>query len=115
MTPIEENLGSWFGVAEQYSLLVRDASGIELGQITIYDLTLTLVSSNTMMPSETEFKQIILSGKVTPNEVISLVTSVAGIEPAALAQLIKNIWRIEANADLPAQLPIELSFDLETP
>ena len=113
MNPIDELTDSWLGDVEHYSLLVRDASGLELGQITIHDLKLTLLP--TRDTSDTEFKQIKLSGTVTPDEVITLVTSVAGIEPAALAQLIKNIWRIETSADLPEQLPIELSFDLETP
>lgn len=97
----------WSGDVEVYPLLVRDASGVEVGRLSLYEVTLSFESDPRDQASDPlRLNALWISGEVTPDEVISLVTSVAGIEPAALGQLIKNIWGIPPTDPLPNRLPL---------
>lgn len=98
----------WAGGSDEYSLLVRDASGVEVGRLTINDLALSIVMGDEGQPPN----ELYLEGTVAPNQVIALVTSVAGIEPAALAQLIKNVWGLPVSDDLPERLPLKVKLIL---
>ena len=99
---IEPRFG-WRGTADVYPLLVRDASGVEVGRLSLFEATISFESET---PEASEVSALWISGEVIPDEVITLVTSVAGIEPAALGQLIKSIWGLPAADPLPERLPL---------
>ena len=47
-----------------------------------------------------------LAGDVSPDEITILITSFAGIEAEALAQLIKSVWGLPPAEPLPEMLPL---------
>ena len=93
----------WRGETDMYPLLVRDASGVEVGRLSLFEATVSLEAGSL---ESLELNALWISGEVTPDEVISLVTSVAGIEPDALGQLLKTVWGIPATDPLPERLPL---------
>lgn len=111
---VDQARAGWRGTADQYPLLVRDASGVEIGRLILLDARFSFEFE----ADQEALTTLWLEGDVTPDEVIELVTSVAGIEAAALGQLIKNIWGIPATNPLPDRLPLKVKLPLsllETP
>ena len=97
----------WLAEAESYQLVVRDASGVSIGQLS---LSPVIVTFNVITDQTQGF--ITLDGMVSSAEMIELVISVAGIEADALAQLVKSIWALPLDQALPDTLPLKAKFTL---
>ena len=103
----EEEGIEWTASFDQYALIVRDGVGSQVGQ-------LQLQQGTSQLKVDEENYIVSLSARVSVAEIIQLVTSVAGIEPDALGQLIKTIWGLPLNEDLPDTLPMTVRFNLST-
>jgi hypothetical protein len=93
-------------MGERYDIEVRDAGDMSIGTLVLHDPMFVLSGE---LPGAVQSMDIIARVK-TSN--MTAIVSPFGIEPDALGELIKDIWLIEAEAEVPLELPIHVRFSL---
>ena len=96
---------------EVYELTVRDDTGdvIGEGKLTLIDpiFDLSFERDSTGLPT---LEQVVVSGQVASAQLVQLVRSVDGVDQEGVENLVKSVFNLPAEEDLPEQLSVKFQF-----
>ncbi len=100
---------TWSAGVDAYTILIHDSAGFEIGTMTLLDaqIRLTLDAAQGTINNLTLGE---LEGTFNSAELVSLVMSVGGIDEDGTTALIKAIYDVDSDEDLPERLPIFFEF-----
>ena len=95
------------GRADTYAIEVRDAGDMSIG-------TLILKKPRFIFSKDesTGIVNLNLIARVKTSNMTAIVAPF-GIEEDALGELLKDVWGIEAEEELPIELPMQVNFELD--
>jgi hypothetical protein len=100
---------TWTGALPTYALSIHDTTDNLVGALPIYAPTFTLSTLDDGR-SITSLNAGDLIGEIDPQELISIIRSVAGIDVNGAENLIKQVYKLPPDQPLPARLPIHFLF-----
>ncbi len=103
---------NWDATSLLFSITVHDASGNEIGDLSLFEPTYHL----DLALSDEQVSAISLGtidGEIVAQELIDIVMTVGGIDQEGSANLIKGIYGIETDQALPERLPAAFEFTFE--
>lgn len=96
--------GMWSSEETTYPIVLRGGDGAVLATLSVVGLTASLDFEETLPQTGR------LVGNLVSAEVVGAIEEITGTDPESSAQLIKQVYDIEPDAELPAELPFEVDF-----
>ena len=97
------------GTVAQYPILVRDATGAKIGELTLLDPVI-LLNLAVEGDAVTDLDSGGISAEVASAELVAIIVAIGGIDQEGAENLVKGVYGIDAAEELPEKLPLELSF-----
>lgn len=100
---------AWSGTAEVFVLTARSQTGEVFGDLTVLGPTLDLVVEPAEGDVETQ-TEAVLAGDIPSAAMVGLVVASGGIDEEGVVNLIKTIFNVPFEEELPETLPMAFRF-----
>ncbi len=100
---------AWTGTTATWTLLVFDGAGAPMGTLDVLDLTVTVA---TAPGAPATLTSATLDGEIGGPALVQMVVDVGGIDTEGATNLIKQVYGVDASAELPERLPVRFTVPL---
>ena len=97
--------GQIVGAAEQYVLQIYDNTSAKLADLPLYSPLFTFGYEDGVLQSGS------LNTDFDPQDMVAIVTSIAGIQEEGVASLLKSVFGVPESEQLPARLTVTFAFE----